>query len=60
VSSNLSDEAQAKSEALAPVLGSRAAAEDGKEDWCFGGLRRNIGATRFCPWGSTVIQGNDG
>jgi len=24
-----------------------------KEDWSFGGLRRNIGATGSCPWGST-------
>jgi hypothetical protein len=24
-----------------------------KEDGCFGGLRRNIGATGSCPWGST-------
>jgi len=24
-----------------------------KEDWSFGGLRRNIGAAGSCPWGST-------
>ena len=23
------------------------------EDWSFGGLRRTVGATGFCPWGST-------
>ena len=26
-----------------------------KEDWSFGGLRRNIGATGSCPWGSTEL-----
>jgi len=41
VSSDLSGEASAKSEALA------------KEDWSFGGLRRTAGATGSCPWGST-------
>ena len=25
-----------------------------KEDCSFGGLRRNIGATGSCPWGSSV------
>ena len=24
-----------------------------KEDWSFGGLRRNISAAGSCPWGST-------
>jgi hypothetical protein len=25
-----------------------------KEEGCFGGLRRNVGATGSCPWGSTI------
>ena len=45
VSSDLSGEASAKSEALA------------KEDWTFGGLRRTVGATGSCPWGSTGREG---
>jgi len=44
VSSELSGEALAKSEALA------------KEDWSFGGLRRTAGATGSCPWGSTEAE----
>jgi len=44
VSSDLSGEALAKSEALA------------KEGWSFGGLRRTAGATGFCPWGSTAAD----
>ena len=27
-----------------------------KEDWSFGGLRRTIGATGSCPWGSTEAR----
>ena len=55
MSSDLSGEALAKSEALAPVLRGSPATEDGKEDWSFGGLCRTPGATGSCPWGSTSL-----